>query len=128
MPEYQSYEVCGIDTKRFYNELGTSITEVSVATGVNRASVTGVAVGKTSKMTVERVVPYLSKYNDMVYQEKIKECREEIYNIRTTMRNAWKIYRMREVILDEYYRRYKIKSNYLKLQKVSIREIFRKAY
>lgn len=128
MPEYQSYNICGVDTCEFYWDYGTSISKVTEATGVNRSMVTCFAIGTASKKSVQKIAPYMERQNDTVYKEKILECQKEVAEIRRTIREAWKEYRMREGILNEYYRRYKIPKKCMKIRRITEREMMRKIY
>ncbi len=127
-PGYLSYESCGVDTKKFYADMGTTITNVSRDTGINRASLSAFPVDHVYRGTACKVILYLEEENIRRYRQTIQECSEEIQKMKNSIQEAWKIYLQREKLLNTYRVKYDVKRNCPLEQQISVRDVMKGQY
>ncbi|MFQ9574589.1 MAG: hypothetical protein ACLR0V_11430 [Roseburia hominis] len=127
MIQYMSITSDGVDVAEYYKNCGTYISEIAKRSGVCRGTVTHVIAGCAQESSSQAIFKVLEQKNNEIYQQDIAACEAEAKNICKDLRNGWKNYRTRLMILDRLYAQYEIpRHKGQMLKKVTFREIRKK--
>ena len=111
MIQYMSITSDGVDVAEYYKNCGTYISEIAKRSGVCRGTVTHVIAGCAQESSSQAIFKVLEQKNN---------CKD--------LRNGWKNYRTRLMILDRLYAQYEIpRHKGQMLKKVTFREIRKKS-
>lgn len=126
MDEYLSYNNCGVDTAKFYRDMGTSILQTSNETGICRSTLTRFVANHTTDFINEKIISYLEESIITDYRDTIQECRKQIDDIKEKTNSAWKLYLEREKLLEEQRKKHHIERKYPIERQVREEEILEK--
>ena len=101
-PGYMSYETCGIDTKQFFVDAGSTIAEVSRETGISRKTLSALPADYGSMETAIAAADYLEKKNAADYEKIVRECIDEVQEIKKKLEGAWDDYLNRKKVIAEF--------------------------
>lgn len=129
MIQYMSITSDGVDVAEYYKNCGTYISEIAKRSGVCRGTVTHVIAGCAQESSSQAIFKVLEQKNNEIYQQDIAACEAEAKNICKDLRNGWKNYRTRLMILDRLYAQYEIpRHKGQMLKKVTFRDIRKKSW
>ncbi|WP_337791665.1 hypothetical protein [Roseburia hominis] len=129
MIQYMSITSDGVDVAEYYKNCGTYITEIAKRSGVCRGTVTHVIAGCAQESSSKAILEVLEQKSDEIYQQDIAACEAEVQAICKDVRDGWKNYRTRWMILDRLYAQYGIpRRKGQKLKKVTFRDIRKKSW
>lgn len=126
MAGYVSINSDGIDAKEIFKRFNTTIFNVSVATGINRAAVTRTMLNKAAPHNIEKVVLYLEEISANDYEFDVKECEERLKKSIEDLQEAWNAYERRECELDEFRKKYGFKRRKERKRKIVVCEMIQR--
>lgn len=108
---YMSINSCGVDTKKFYGDVGFTMSDVSKETGISRAALSRIPVHQAAVETAKIALKYMECENRIRYLECIHRLQKE-------MEQAWEQYQRGEEALKECREMYGIERNYPEVEKI----------
>lgn len=116
-----------VEAKAFYNDFNTSISDVSKAVGMARATVTKLVDERTNMLSTEKIVDYLEEVNLQDYNYSISECTEELRQLLKKIREAWNDYERKEEILKKYRSKYGLQRKKPMAVRMKVKDVVKRA-
>lgn len=122
MSIYVSSKSCGINSKQFFRDLGTTMMDVSRKTGVSRAALSRIPACNAYAYTANTVLEFLENDIKEQYVEEIQELQKNWIDIPKKIDEAWERYIAQNDIIQKYKKEYGIEGKQPLIEKIELEQ------
>lgn len=124
--DYASEKSCGVAAKKFYHNVGCTMSAVSQGTGISRSALSRIVIHKATKQTAGIALEFLENEIQAKYLEHVDALQKEyVEHTRELQKKAeieWLQYLARDNVLENCRVGYGLERKNPRIDKVEIRQ------